>query len=59
MAKKLRILIYGVLIFYGCLLLGFHVYAAQKGQVILIAGFESIFSGYYLLRHGRLLGLFL
>lgn len=43
MAKRLRLLIYGVLVFYGCLLLGFHVYAAQKGQVILIGQYREYF----------------
>ena len=43
MAKKIRLLIYGVLAFYGCLLLGFHVYAAQKGQVILIGQCREYF----------------
>lgn len=43
MAKHLRILIYGVLVFYGSLLLGFHVYAAQKGQVILIGQYREYF----------------
>ncbi len=43
MAKKIRLLIYGILTFYGCLLICFHVYAAQKGQVILVGRFREDF----------------
>lgn len=43
MAKKLRLVIYGALVFYGCLLFGFHVYAVQKGQDILIGQFREYF----------------
>lgn len=43
MAKKLKLLIYSILLFYGGLLLGLHIYAAQKGQSILVGQFQEDF----------------
>lgn len=42
-AKKLKLLIYGVLLFYGGLLLGLHIYAVRKGQSILVGQFREDF----------------
>ncbi|NJP41162.1 hypothetical protein HCH52_08870 [Oscillospiraceae bacterium HV4-5-C5C] len=36
LAKIIKLLIYGLLTLYGCILIGFHIYASQKGQTILI-----------------------
>ena len=43
MAKKLRQLIYGVLLIYGCLLLSLQIYAVQRGQRILVGRFHEDF----------------
>ena len=43
MAKKLRLLIYGVLLIYSGLLLSLQIYAVQKGQIILVGRFQEDF----------------
>lgn len=43
MTKRIKLLMCAILTFYGCVLVGFHVYAVRKGQIILVGQFREDF----------------